>query len=282
MNTDLAPARPPARLPQGGRLGPIRARLLSEGSRQTAVFRAGALLVAALLAVLVVVPLGIMVVQEFIGAEVSPFAEIWRGGRLVRVLTTTLLVVVGSTVLATVIGATFAWLNERTNASLGRASSVLPIIPLLVPSLAGAIGWILLASAGPGFLNVGIRGVGEALGVDMGNDGPLNIFSWYGLVFLYVLYLVPHVYLTVAAALRNLDPSLEEASRMSGGGSFRTLTKVTLPAVAPSIASGALLALIYGLALFSIPVLIGTPARIEVLTVTIVNLMTATFPPQVG
>jgi iron(III) transport system permease protein len=282
MSTDLAPVRPDAAPPQDGRPGPIRTRLLSTGSVPTAAFRVGALILAAILALLVIVPLGLVIVQDVFRAEVSPFVQIWESGRLVRVMTTTLLVVVGSTVLATAIGASFAWLNERTDASLGRLSSVLPIIPLLVPPLAGAIGWILLASTGPGYLNVAIRGVAGWLGVDMGNDGPLNIFSWPGMVFMYVLYLVPQVYLPTAAALRNLDPSLEEASRMSGGGSFRTLTRVTLPAIAPAISSGAMLAFIFGVAMFSVPFLIGTPAGIEVLSVTIVNLMTATFPAEVG
>jgi iron(III) transport system permease protein len=282
MSTDFAPAPPAAAPPPDDPPGPLRTRLLSTGSSPTAGFRIGALVLAAILAVLVIVPLGLVIVQEIFGAQVSPFVQIWEDGRLVRVMRTTLLVVLGSTVLATAIGAGFAWLNERTDASLGKASSILPIIPLLVPPLAGAIGWILLASTGPGYLNVAIRTAAGWFGVDMGVNGPLNIFSWYGLVFLYVLYLVPHVYLTTAAALRNLDPSLEEASRMSGGGAFRTLTRVTLPAIAPAIASGAMLALIFGVAMFSVPFLIGTPAGIEVLPVTIVNLMAATFPPQTG
>jgi iron(III) transport system permease protein len=282
MSTDLAPMRPAEAPQRDDRPGAIRSRLLSTGSGPTAAFRIGALVLAAVLALLVIVPLGLVILRDVFGAEVSPFSQIWEGGRLVRVMRTTLLVVVGSTALATAIGAGFAWLNERTDATLGRLSSILPIIPLLVPPLAGAIGWILLGSTGPGYLNVGIRAVAGRLGVDMGIDGPLNIFSWYGMVFMYVLYLVPHVYLTTAAALRNLDPSLEEASRMSGGGSFRTLVRVTLPAIAPAIASGAMLALIFGMAMFSIPFLIGTPAGIEVLSVAIVNLMTATFPAEVG
>jgi iron(III) transport system permease protein len=280
MSVDLA-----SRLQDGPRpdaRGALRNRLLSGGSTPTILFRAAALVLVGVLAALVVVPLLTVGIREFSGAEGSPFAEIWDSGRLLSVLGSTLLVVVGSTLLATAIGATFAWLNERTNSSLGRISDVVPIVPLLVPSLAGSIGWILLASAGPGFLNVFIRWVASWFGVDMGTEGPLDVFSWYGLVFLYVLYLVPHVYLTVAAALRNLDPALEEASRMSGAGPFRTLRKVTLPAILPSIFSGAMLALVFGLALFSVPILIATPARIDILSVEIVNLTISVYPAQTG
>lgn len=259
-----------------------RPPVLASRSRPTLVFRGLAVLLVAVLCVLVVVPLVLVSADELVGAESSPLAEIFADGRAVSVLTTTLLVVVGSTLIATVVGAIFAWLNERTDADLGRARDVLPILPLLVPPLAGAIGWVLLASPGPGFLNVALRGIVSTVGIEVGLEGPLNIFSWYGLTFVYVLYLVPHVYLTVSAALRNLDPSLEEASRISGAGALRTVWRVTLPAVAPAIAGGALLALVFGIALFSVPILIATPAGIDVLSVIIVRLMTFGFPPEVG
>ena len=49
----------------------------------------------------------------------------------------------------------------------------------------------------------------------------INIYSWAGLVWVYSLHGVPYVYLVVSASLRNLDPSLEEASRISGAGLWR-------------------------------------------------------------
>lgn len=282
MAPDLLTAPPPeadtAPPPPASRL---RATVQSAGSGPTIAFRLTALALAGVLCTLVIVPLLAVAIEELWGAEVSPFVQIWRGGRLLDVLGATFIAVVGATVISTIVGAAFAWINERTDASLGPVGDVVPIVPLLVPPLAGAIGWVLLASPGPGFLNVILRGTAGQVGWEI-DSGPLNIFSWYGLIFVYVLYLVPHVYLTVAAALRNLDPSLEEASRMSGAGSLRTLWRVTLPSVAPAIAGGALLALIFGLALFSIPILIATPSDIDILAVTIVQLMTFGFPPETG
>ena len=191
---------------------------------------------------------------------------------LLPMLGNTALVLAVGTVLAVVIGALFAWLSERTTARMGWLAGVLPVVSLLVPSIAGAIGWVLLASPKAGFLNVALR--------DLGTPLVLDVFSWPGLIFVYTMYLVPQVYLPVAAALAELDPALEEASRVSGRGPWRTLTTVTLPVVRPAIASGALLAVVYGIALFSVPLIIGTQAGIDILSVEIVRLLTTDFPPR--
>lgn len=200
---------------------------------------------------------------------------------LLRLVADTLAVVLSGTALAVLAGATFAWLSERTDLGLRWLTRVLPIVPLLVPPVAGAIGWVLLAAPKSGFLNVWLRDALGAAGISL-STGPLNVFSWAGLVFVYALYLVPEVYLVVAAGLRNVDPALEEAARMNGSGPWTTLRRVTLPSVKPAIAAGALLALLAGFALFSVPVIIGPQAGVGILSVRVVELMTATFPPRTG
>jgi iron(III) transport system permease protein len=102
--------------------------------------------------------------------------------------------------------------------------------------------------------------------------GPLDISSWPGLLFAYTIALVPYAYIVVSPALRNMDTSLEEASRMSGAGPLRTALQVSLPAVGPALVSAALLIVIIAAALYSIPAIIGSSARIETLSVYIVYL----------
>ena len=208
------------------------------------------------------------------------FSETWTRSGILPMLAHTLLLAGAGTLLAVVIGSTFAWLAERTDAGMGWVTRALPIIPMMVPPLAGTIGWVLLLTPGPGMINTILRRAGDLFGFEMGTSGPINIFSWYGLLFVYTIYLVPHVFLTVSAGLRNLDPSLEEASRVSGANPLGTLIRVTLPAVLPSVGAGALLALVIGVSMFATPFILGTPAGIDVLAVSIVRLTSFRYPAE--
>ena len=61
-------------------------------------------------------------------------------------------------------------------------------------------------------------------------DAPMT-----GLLIGHVLITVPYVVRTVGAGLVGLDPAMEEAAASLGAGAGRTLLRVVLPAVAPSI-----------------------------------------------
>ncbi len=190
--------------------------------------------------------------------------------------------IVGVSGLAAVfIAIVFAWLTERTDASMGWISRVLPLVPLLLPPIALSTGWFFLAHRRAGSINIVIRTIAEQLGIkEWTHGGPLDIVTWLGLVFVYALYLVPFAYLLVAAAFRNIDPSLEEASRASGAGTWRTFRRISLPAILPGIAASGLLVAISGLSSFSIPATIGTAARIDIISVRIVNLVRDSYPPR--
>jgi iron(III) transport system permease protein len=209
----------------------------------------------------------------------APFTEMFAMADLGELIFNTLVVVGASSILALILGAALAWLNERTDARMGAVSDSLPLIPFLIPPIAGAIGWVLLLSPTAGLLNGVIRSALSFFGYAE-SSGPLDIFSWYGLIFVYTLYQVPYAFMTVSAGLRNSDTTLEEQSRVSGAGLGKTLWKVTLPSVRPALGGAVLLMLVQGLALFSIPVIIGTGAGIEVLSVRIVELLNFTYPPQ--
>src|ERR1700754_5232793 len=75
-----------------------------------------------------------------------------------------------------------------------------------------------------------------------------------------------------ASALRNMDPSLEEAAEIAGVGPVRALFTVTFPLIAPAIISGMLLSYIVMLGIYGIPAVLATPGDIPVLTTYIFKL----------
>lgn len=264
----------------GSRLGRIRGR---RGRRRSGLDRVTAL-VSLLLCGLLGYPLLNMVLRTFVtGDDVVGWSDLGEQlgaeGTLTAFRNTAiLLVLAGGTAL--VIGGTLAWLNERTDARLGLAGQVLPIASLLVPPIAGTIAWTFLLSPRSGYLNVLIRNALGVVGIDL-VEGPIDIFSWYGVVFAYAAYLVPYAYLPLAAALRSLDPALEEAARVNGSGSWRATLGTTLPAIRPAIWTAVFLVSVVCLGMYSIPSILGTRSGITVVSVVIVRKLKFAYPPDV-
>jgi len=240
--------------------------------------------VAGTFTVFLVYPLLRLLFDVFVGgpgAGLEPIREAFALDGIGKTLLNTAIVVAGSTVAASVIALVFAWLNERTDARLGFLAEIMPLTPLLVPAIASTIGWVFLLAPRSGIANVLIRDALGLVGIHL-SEGPFNVFSFWGLIALYTLLLIPYVYLPVSAALARLDPSLEEASRVAGVGPFRSLVKVTLPSIKPAIVGGMLVAVVMGISTFSVPVIVGTGAGVEILSVRIYRLLTFAFPPQIA
>lgn len=248
------------------------------------LFEAANGLLALLMLLLVLYPIGAMFVRELLPEgmiNIQAFRAVLSSPAFWDAAKNTVIVLAVSGSLSILIGTTFAWLNERTDAQMGFISKFLPVLPLLVPSVAMSVGWIFLAQETSGYLNVLFRGLAGLVGIEM-TRGPLNISSWSGLIFVYTLHLVPFSYLIVSVAFRNLDPAYEEAARMSGAGRMRVFLRISSASVLPAIMSSALLVTIVGIAMYSVPVIIGSVARIDVLSVMTVNLVRGVYPPRIA
>ncbi len=156
----------------------------------------------------------------------------------VRSLTLTAAVTAGSIALAVPI----AWLFTRTDLPGRRWWMVAASLPLVVPSYVYALA--VISALGPrGLIQQGL----EALA---GVDELPSIYGFPAALTSLALLTYPYVLLPTAAAFSRLDPALEDVSRTLGRGAWRTFAAVTLPALRPSIAAGALLAALYTLSDF--------------------------------
>ena len=176
----------------------------------------------------------------------------------------------GGTALAVVIGLAFSWIVVRTDTPAKGFIAGASMIPLFVPPLVAGVAWSILGSPKTGLLNTAFKWIGI--------DWRVDFYSMAGLILVFGIYYAPYVYMFTSSALRNMDPSLEEASEVSGASAFATLFTVTFPLIAPAILAGMLLSFVVMLGIYGVPAALGAPANINVLTTYIFKL-TAWSPP---
>jgi iron(III) transport system permease protein len=216
----------------------------------SAVTRAGArrarrpplLLGAAAVAAVALVSLPLVYLMVRAG---SGGVDAWRvlgRGRLLELVGQTALLVGAVTGAAVAVGVPLAWLVGRTDLPGRRFWSVAAALPLVVPSYVAAL--VLLAAFGPrGLLQQVLEG-------PFGVERVPEIYGFPGALLALTLSTYPYVYLLTVAALRDLDPALEEASHGLGRSRLETFRRVTLPVLRPSIGAGALLVALYTLSDF--------------------------------
>ena len=178
---------------------------------------------------------------------------------LSNVLPSTAIFVLGSVAVTFFAAFTLAWLVERTDLPWRTAIFTLVLFPLLVPGVVMAFAWTLLFAPNAGWVNVALRGV-----LDLDSPGPINIFSMGGLILCQGIASVPFVFLLLGAAMRTMNPALEEASSASGARPLTTFFRVTLPVLRPGVLAPLILATLVALEQFEMPLIIGFPARINV------------------
>ncbi len=180
----------------------------------------------------------------------------------------------GASGLSVILALALAWVTVRTNAPLRGIFELTAIIPNILPPLLIAISWTLLSSPSVGLINVMLRSVIHV------SQGPLNIYSLPGLIFVEGLILTPLAFLIMSGALRNMDPALEESARTAGAGHWQVLRKVTLPLMRPAILAAGMLNFVRALESFDTPAIIALPARIELFTTKIFREALAAYPPN--
>lgn len=118
-------------------------------------------------------------------------------------------------VLASVaLGVLTAWLIERTDLPRRAWWHALMCAPLAIPAFVNGYAWVATTHA---------------------------VQSFAGAVWVVTLSYYPLVYLPTVAALRGLDPSLEEVGASLGRTPWTVFRRVTLPAILPAVLGGALL-----------------------------------------
>ena len=196
--------------------------------------------------------------------SIANFLTVVTNPNVGEALINTLVICAGGTMIAVAIGLLFSWVVVRTNTPFKGLIAAASILPLFAPPLVAGVAWSILGSPKTGLINTLFKWAGL--------DWRVDFYSLAGLVFVFGIYYAPYVYMFTSSALRNMDPSLEEAAEISGASAFSTLFSVTFPLIMPAIVSGMLLSFIVMLGIYGVPAVLGAPSNIGVLTTYIFKL----------
>ena len=127
-----------------------------------------------------------------------------------------------ATLLCAIFGSVLAYITERKKPKGAALLDLSIMAPFILP---GTVVSIALLSA-------------------FGGNGIVKLTSTYTILIIsYMISRTPYVYRSVAANLTQLNPSLEEASTISGATWFYTFRRVSVPLIMPAIISGSVMTL---------------------------------------
>ena len=186
--------------------------------------------------------------------DASAFRDLWTGPAFWRSLGLTLYYAAAATALALGLGTALALALARAFPGR-RVFGVLYKLPLMIPYTVG----IALALAVMGNGGMASR-LAAALGwVDAPGDFPrlLHTHAGWGVIAVYVWKQTPFVAVTVHAVLLGLGRETREAAATLGASRWQTFRLVTLPGVAPGLASAGLIVFAFNMGAFEAPFILG-------------------------
>lgn len=151
------------------------------------------------------------------GFSLTWYRQLFRDEEMFHALWNSIVLAVCSCLLAAVLGTLGAFGMTRVKSRLNGPMEYLSTLPIMIPEI--ILGMVFLAFFG-------------LLGLP---------FGMLTLILAHTAFCVPYIFMLVKARLVGMDPSLAEAARDLGAGEMRVFFDITLPLIAPAIASGMLL-----------------------------------------
>jgi iron(III) transport system permease protein len=136
-----------------------------------------------------------------------------------------------ATLIAVIIGLAIAWVIVRSDIKGRSVLDALVMLPLAVPGLVMAFGYLSLSREG------------QPLHFLMGAGGSPAML----LIVAYAVRRLPYVVRAAVAGLQQSNPAMEEAARSLGAGPWRTLRRISIPLIGANVAAGAILAFAFAM-----------------------------------
>jgi iron(III) transport system permease protein len=225
-----------------------------------------------ILAVLVLLPVGVVIYQSFLDEPFfAPAARLTLASYefilgepdFRRAFLSSLELAAGMTAIAVPLGGVLAFLVVRTDLPWKSVIEPALLVPIVLSPI--VIAFCYVVAIGPvGFASLALRNLIGFV--------PWNLYSMTSLIVIAGLTHVPHVYLFSAASLRRLNPELEDQARITGARPWQVALTISLPLIWPALVYSGVLIFFLGFELFGLPLIIGDPANVLVLTTYVFKL----------
>ena len=188
------------------------------------------------------------------GLSLRWFARFFQRGDLVEALLMSLQIAVVTTLVTSVVALMAALGSQALSRRLAVWFQIAMTLPLLIPELLTAIGLLFFLYK---------IGLGKTvLGLQIGH----------------IVLAFPYCFVSVAAALRQIDPALGDASGSLGASGWQTFRRVTLPLAMPGLVMGAVFAFITSFDLYTVSLLLK-PIGGNTLPLALFDFLTYEFSP---
>jgi len=178
------------------------------------------------------------------------------------------------TAISLPIALALTWLIARTDMPGRGVIEVLAWLSIFVPVLPPAFGWILLLDPKFGLLN--------ALMTSLTGAPRFDIYGFWGITWVHLASTsVAYKVVLLAPAFRRINAATEQAARVCGATAWQTLTRVTLPLLAPAILLVTVISLVLSFESFEVELLLGQPVHLYVYSTRIYDLVN-NQPSNVG
>jgi len=248
----------------------------------------------ALLIVFILAPIAVLIVKAFItakGISLDNFSIFWSNNYYRESLYATLMAAFFTVITTSLIGIPLAYIMVRYEFPLKAFFSILILVPLVMPPFVGALGLykILGYSGVVNILLVKYLGIidrpinllyGEMLLFQL--DEYNKFYLPYGIVLINTLHLYPLMYLNCAAALANIDPSMEEQAENLGARGFYLFRTVTFPLMRPGWLAGSVIVFIWTFSDLGTPLIVHYYKMLPVIVFFKLSEITAGKPSPIS
>ena len=228
------------------------------------------LIVVAFLVIFEVIPLSYLLIRSLFpkgSFSLDSFKRVYTYDLNWTALINTVVISGLTTLFGVILAFPLAFLVGRTDMYGKKFFRTLFVTTYMVPPYVGAMAWLRLLNPNAGVLNKFLMQIFNL------PKAPFNIYTVGGIVWVLTCFYYPYAFITISRAMEKMDPSLEEASKISGASPLKTLMTITIPMMTPSIIAAGLLVFVASASAFGIPSIIGAPGQIYTVTTRIIDFV---------